>query len=103
MTNKITVYSFNLFFGLNFFSDWSVYLFCVSIPFQEEEQDPLIHGLYILQELLNNASSLATMDAITFLKPFCDIIQSDDTTGPITGMAITSLDKFLAYGLIGEL
>lgn len=103
MTNKITVYSFNLFFGLNFFPGWSVHLSCVSIPFQEEEQDPLIHGLYILQELLNNAPSLGTMDAITFLKPFCDIIQSDDTTGPITGMAITSLDKFLAYGLIGEL
>lgn len=66
----------------------------------DEDQDPLILGLYKLQEKLNRSSGLAGLDANTFIKPFCQIVQSDDTTGPVTGMAIGSLEKFLAYNLI---
>lgn len=69
--------------------------------FQEEEQDPLISGLYKLRESLNCTLTLSKLDVNVFLKPFCEVVQSDDTTGPVTGMAIGSLDKFLAYGLIG--
>ena len=69
---------------------------------QEEEQDSLIHGLYQLQDKLIRTGHLGQFDVDVFVKPFCVIVQSDDTTGPITGMAISSLDKFLAYGLIGE-
>ena len=71
------------------------------LPPQEESQDPLIQGLYKLQNTLNETKDLVSLDVSVFLKPFCDIIQSDDTTGPVTGMAIGSLEKFLAYGLIG--
>ncbi len=72
----------------------------VPILFQEEEQDPLISGLYKLQDTLNHTHTLSLLDVNVFLRPFCDVVQSDDTTGPVTGMAIASLDKFLAYGLI---
>lgn len=61
-----------------------------------------MQGLYKLQDTLNSTSDLSSLDVMVFLSPFCEIVQSDDTTGPITGMAITSLDKFLAYGLIGR-
>lgn len=37
-----------------------------------------------------------------FLSPFLDVIRSEDTTGPITGLALTSINKFLSYGLIGK-
>lgn len=74
----------------------------VFIPFQEGEQDPLLQGLYKLKDTLNSTSDLLNLDVTVFLRPFCEIVQSDDTTGPITGMAIASLDKFLAYGLIGQ-
>ena len=73
----------------------------VSIPFQEGDQDPLVRGLHKLQTALNLTSDLRTLDVMVFLHPFCEIIQSDDTTGPVTGMAIASLDRFLAYCLIG--
>jgi len=45
------------------------------------------------------------LDEITpneFLEPFLDVIRSEETTGPITGLALTSVNKFLSYGLIGE-
>ena len=79
-----------------------VFIVCLSVPLQEGEQDPLLQGLYKLMDTLNSTSDLLHLDVMVFLRPFCEIVQSDDTTGPITGMAIASLDKFLAYGLIGK-
>lgn len=38
----------------------------------------------------------------SFLSPFLDVIRSEDTTGPITGLALTSVNKFLSYGLVGK-
>ena len=38
-----------------------------------------------------------------FLSPFLEVIRSEDTTGPITGLALTSVNKFLSYGLVGKL
>ena len=37
-----------------------------------------------------------------FLSPFLEVIRSEDTTGPITGLALTSVNKFLSYGMIGR-
>jgi len=45
------------------------------------------------------------LDEVTpneFLAPFLAVIRSEETTGPITGHALTSVNKFLSYGLIGE-
>ena len=36
------------------------------------------------------------------LGPFLEVIRSEETTGPITGMALGSINKFLSYGFIGE-
>ena len=41
------------------------------------------------------------MDPNVFLSPFLEVIRSEDTSGPITGIALTSLSKFLSYGLVG--
>lgn len=38
-----------------------------------------------------------------FLRPFLDVIRSEVTTGPITGVALNSVRKFITYGLIGAL
>lgn len=38
-----------------------------------------------------------------FLDPFLDVIRSEETTGPITSLALSAVNKFLSYGLIGEL
>lgn len=33
--------------------------------------------------------------------PFLEVIKSEETSGPVTGMALTSIDKFISYNLIG--
>lgn len=41
-----------------------------------------------------------SLNPLTYLTPFLDVIRSDATTGSITGLALTSVEKFLAYGLL---
>lgn len=36
------------------------------------------------------------------VRPFCEVVSSEDTTGPVTGLAISALDKLLRAGLISE-
>lgn len=43
---------------------------------------------------------LSEIDPSTFLAPFLEVIKSEETTGPVTGMALTSVDKFISYSLI---
>ena len=35
------------------------------------------------------------------MAPFLEVIKSEDTSGHVTGLALTSVDKFISYGLIG--
>jgi len=37
-----------------------------------------------------------------FMTPFLEVVRSEDTTGPITGLALTSVNKFISYGLVGK-
>ena len=41
------------------------------------------------------------LDVNEFLAPFLAVVRSEVTTGPITGVALSSIHKFLIYGLIG--
>ncbi|KAM4636752.1 Golgi-specific brefeldin A-resistance guanine nucleotide exchange factor 1 isoform 3-T3 [Discoglossus pictus] len=66
----------------------------------DEEQDPLLHSFSHLKEVLNNIKDLTEIEPNVFLRPFLEVIRSEDTTGPITGLALTSVNKFLSYALI---
>ncbi|XP_028983448.1 Golgi-specific brefeldin A-resistance guanine nucleotide exchange factor 1 isoform X2 [Betta splendens] len=66
----------------------------------DEEQDPLLNTFGQLKEALNNIKELADVEPNVFLRPFLEVVRSEDTTGPITGLALTSVNKFLSYGLI---
>lgn len=46
---------------------------------------------------------LSEVEPNIFLRPFLEVVRSEDTTGPITGLALTSVNKFLSYGLIGKI
>ena len=56
----------------------------------------LFFGLFLWPDL-------AQIDPDIYLTPFLDVIKSEDTTGPITGVALSSVHKFLSYGTIGTL
>ncbi|XP_033004522.1 Golgi-specific brefeldin A-resistance guanine nucleotide exchange factor 1 isoform X2 [Lacerta agilis] len=66
----------------------------------DEDRDPLLHSFSVLKEVLNNITELSAIEPIVFLRPFLEVIRSEDTTGPITGLALTSVNKFLSYALI---
>uniref|UniRef100_A0A3Q1FPN5 Golgi-specific brefeldin A-resistance guanine nucleotide exchange factor 1 n=1 Tax=Acanthochromis polyacanthus TaxID=80966 RepID=A0A3Q1FPN5_9TELE len=66
----------------------------------DEEQDPLLNSFGQLKEILNSIKELSDVEPNVFLRPFLEVVRSEDTTGPITGLALTSVNKFLSYGLI---
>ena len=46
---------------------------------------------------------LKSISPETFLAPFLEAIRSEETTGPITSISLSAVNKFLSYGLIGKL
>ncbi|XP_062518371.1 Golgi-specific brefeldin A-resistance guanine nucleotide exchange factor 1-like isoform X2 [Corticium candelabrum] len=66
----------------------------------EEVQDPLMLTFTQLKETLALVADLRELDVNVFVGPFLDVIRSEDTTGPITGVALSAVNKFLSYGLI---
>ena len=62
--------------------------------------DPLIKNLILLKSRLSK-------DKISYLesahiKPFCDVIVNNNVSGPVTGLALQSILKFLNYGFIKD-
>uniref|UniRef100_A0A8C9ZXV6 Golgi brefeldin A resistant guanine nucleotide exchange factor 1 n=1 Tax=Sander lucioperca TaxID=283035 RepID=A0A8C9ZXV6_SANLU len=53
-----------------------------------------------MTDCLSPSSELSDVEPNVFLRPFLEVVRSEDTTGPITGIALTSVNKFLSYGLI---
>lgn len=59
------------------------------------KSDVTASGIEVFQ-----VSVLADMNPDAFLSPFLDVIRSDQTNGPVTAQALSSVAKFLSYGLI---
>lgn len=57
----------------------------------------IISSLTLLLYLLPDVRNL---DAVRLLTPFLDVVRSGDTSGPITAIALSSVDKFITYGLV---
>lgn len=59
-------------------------------------------GLSTLKEALSDVKSLSQLERGVFLDPFLEIIRSEETTGPVTSLALAALHKMIVYGLIGN-
>ncbi|XP_044591772.1 Golgi-specific brefeldin A-resistance guanine nucleotide exchange factor 1 isoform X3 [Cotesia glomerata] len=70
------------------------------IIFQDEDQDVLMKGLTTLKEALSDSKSLSQLEPGVFLAPFLEIIRSEETTGPVTSLALAAVNKIISYGLI---
>ena len=44
--------------------------------------------------------NLDDLDPVLFLTPFLDVIRSEVVTGPVTGLALDAMHKFLSYELL---
>lgn len=67
---------------------------------QDDEHEPLLTSFSQLKDVLCSVADLDEITPSEFLSPFLAVIRSEETTGPITGLALTSINKFLSYGLI---
>jgi golgi-specific brefeldin A-resistance guanine nucleotide exchange factor 1 len=63
-------------------------------------ESPLVRGLKDLHDSLATFTDLQEIDTLLWLRPFFDVIESPETSGPITGGALSSLSKFLLYGFL---
>lgn len=70
---------------------------------QDEELDLLMRSFQDLKEVLSRIEDLKLMDPSIFLNPFLDVIRSEETTGPVTSLALSAINKFLSYGIIGKI
>ncbi|RUS18465.1 hypothetical protein BC937DRAFT_88745 [Endogone sp. FLAS-F59071] len=64
------------------------------------QESPLMQGFTNLRSYLSTVNDLSDLDASLLLSPFLEVIRSGDTTGPITGAALTSVEKFLQYNIV---
>ncbi|XP_043262335.1 Golgi-specific brefeldin A-resistance guanine nucleotide exchange factor 1 isoform X1 [Colletes gigas] len=71
-----------------------------SHSYQDDDQDALIKSLTTLKEALNEAKDLSQLEPGVFLAPFLEIIRSEETTGPVTSLALSAVNKMISYGLI---
>ena len=69
---------------------------------QDANTENLIKEFSALKKSLGNVNSFSELDTVEFLMPFLDVIRSEDVTGHVTGLALTAVNKFLAYDMIGE-
>ena len=67
---------------------------------QEEEHDPLVHDLQRLSDQLMVLPPDTVPDPASFLSPFLEVIRQEHTSGHTTGIALSSINKFLSYGII---
>ncbi|KAH9528829.1 G-box binding factor, partial [Dermatophagoides farinae] len=63
--------------------------------------DPLLKNLILLRSRLNQERINGSLDA-SYLKPFCDVIVNKDVSGPVTGLALQSIQKFLNFGFVKD-
>ncbi|KAL3311845.1 hypothetical protein Ciccas_009569 [Cichlidogyrus casuarinus] len=66
----------------------------------DEAYKTLFKALSQLRSILNNISNLNEIEPLVYLTPFLNVVKSESTSGYITDLALTSVDKFLSYGLI---
>ncbi|KAK3910453.1 Golgi-specific brefeldin A-resistance guanine nucleotide exchange factor 1 [Frankliniella fusca] len=67
---------------------------------QGDENESLIRLFVKLKELLSQVSDLHQLDPNHYFDPFLEVIRSEETTGPVTSLALASVAKFLSYNLL---
>lgn len=73
-----------------------------SHSYQDDDLDTLMKSLQELKEILNRVDDLRFLDPDNYLTPFLNVI-SEETTGPVTSLALSAVNKFLSYGIIGHI
>lgn len=68
------------------------------VPLHSES--PLLRNFKTLHQDLESCTDLNDFDTLNYLEPFLQILESEHASGIITGVAVSSLNKFLLYELL---
>jgi golgi-specific brefeldin A-resistance guanine nucleotide exchange factor 1 len=68
---------------------------------QYDSSDSLSKKFSNLKQTLNKVEDLKLLQPDEFIAPFLEAIRSEEVPGVITSIALSSVNKFLSYGLIG--
>lgn len=71
-------------------------------PAPDPEVAQLCAHLQRLRAVVSKVPDLRPLDPNLYFGPFLAVIKSDKTAGPVTGLALSAVNKFLSYGLMGE-
>ena len=73
---------------------------------QDGKPDVILRKLQSLKESLDSGTKAAGLkiaaDANFFLVPFLDVIRSEETSGPATALALSSIEKLISYEIVNE-
>ncbi|CAG0901854.1 unnamed protein product [Darwinula stevensoni] len=73
-----------------------------SHSYQDSSPEGILKDFADLKDVMNHVMNFSDLDPNTYLAPFLDVIRSEEITGPVTGLALSAVNKFLSYGLIDE-
>lgn len=62
--------------------------------------NPLLSSFIQLRSMLTESQDVSKLDSLTLLQPFLMVIKSSSTSGRITALALSSLQKFIRYDII---
>lgn len=62
--------------------------------------NPLLSSFIQLRSMLTDSQDVCKLDSLTLLQPFLMVIKSSSTSGRITALALSSLQKFIRYDII---
>lgn len=75
----------------------------INVSPQYDNSDSLTKSFNELKEAVLQIEDLKLISPEVFLAPFLEVIRSEETTGQTTSIALSAVNKFLSYGLIGKL
>eukprot|EP00898_Chlorokybus_atmophyticus_P000253 jgi/Chlat1/1228/Chrsp115S01684 len=67
----------------------------------EANDDPLLQDFKALRRQIFAWQDWSQVDPLLYLGPFLEVVRSVETSGPITGMALSAIFKLVTYGVIG--
>lgn len=63
--------------------------------------NPLHSSFLQLRAILTETSDINSVDSLTILQPFLLAVESSSTSGNVTALALSAINKFIDYGVIG--
>lgn len=83
-------------------SRWANHLGRFSRELLIQDESLFIRSFRELNDQLEGIFDLKEVNCVMYLKPFSQVITSENASGPLTSAALSSLSKFVLYGFMSS-